>query len=145
MEIQQLEFLIGKKAIAVKQDQEILALALNDGTFVRFYHNQDCCESVTIDDVDGEIDDLLGTFHEAEMVSYTPDHNENEYDESETWTFYKLSTEKGFVSIRWVGSSNGYYSESVDVEHYDPAEKDDYNECGMTIINGREWPSHFDI
>jgi hypothetical protein len=36
--------------------------------------------------------------------------------ESYTWTFYRFGTRRGSVTVRWLGHSNGYYSEGVSVE-----------------------------
>ena len=97
---------------------EEMVFTLANGEQYRLYHSQDCCESVTIDDICGDLDDLIGSpILLAEEVS----DRENpagvevpEYQDSFTWTFYKLSTNRGSVTIRWYGESNGYYSESVD-------------------------------
>ena len=93
-----------------------------DGKTYKMHHNQDCCESVYLEDVAGEWDDLIGypiTLAEEVTSNENPtDATEDilEYQDSFTWTFYKLATIKGYVDLRWYGESNGYYSESVDFE-----------------------------
>ena len=82
----------------------------------RMSHLQDCCESVTIEDIIGDWDDLIGTPILAAYESTNSDMPPlDNHDDSYTWTFYHISTIKGTVSLRWYGTSNGYYSESVDI------------------------------
>lgn len=79
-------------------------------------HYQDCCESVYVADVDGDVTDLIGAkVVEAYEETKDASGSEDVYD-SGTWTFYFIQTTKGGVWIRWLGESNGYYSESVDFE-----------------------------
>lgn len=113
-----LEFkeLLGRTLCRVEQQDDELLLYLTDTNYVRFYHNQDCCESVYIEDICGNLDDLVGEpLLEAEQVDGDVPAKES-YAESYTWTFYKFSTRRGSVTVRWYGTSNGYYSESVHVD-----------------------------
>ena len=83
----------------------------SDNSRCAFYHDQDCCESVTVDDVNGDWSDLIGS--PLLVAEERSEHGDAEYG-TETWTFYTFRTVKGSVDVKWYGESNGYYSESVD-------------------------------
>lgn len=106
-------------AVEVANDNESITFRDVDGQEFKLFHSQDCCESVRVEEIVGDVSDLIGTpLLEAEEVSggttENPGNDPAGLGESWTWTFYKLGTIKGHVTLRWLGTSNGYYSERVD-------------------------------
>lgn len=100
---------------AEKDSGEII-FTCSDGEQYKMYHEQDCCEQVYIEDICGDVNCLIGNpILKAEEASNSDEPPLYEYD-SYTWTYYNLATIKGYVTIRWYGSSNGYYSEEVTLE-----------------------------
>ena len=100
---------------------EQIEFEAEDGRIWIMSHSQDCCESVLVEDICGDLSDLVG----SPIVSAEESTSENvnpegvkppEYQDNFTWTFYRIATAKGLVVIRWYGESNGYYSESVDFD-----------------------------
>lgn len=114
------EDLKGKVLIQCENlDDEEILFVLQDRSKYKLLHNQDCCESVRIDDVCGDLKDLIDSeiLFAEEVCSDDEDRKGVKMpDVYSTWTFYKLTTIKGAVTIRWLGESNGYYSETVDFE-----------------------------
>lgn len=103
--------LVGLTLTGVEIGDETVSFTTTDGRGFKLYHEQDCCEDVSVGEVHGDPNDLLGTpIVVAEVAAEGGSHSYGTY----TWTFYKLATVKGWVTIRFVGESNGYYSESVD-------------------------------
>jgi hypothetical protein len=90
-----------------------------------FTHYQDCCESVHIYDSKGDLHTLVGK--KLESVEMSTLENEDPEDlvmsdedknwrDSFTWTNIIFRTDEDTIISRWIGESNGYYSESVDFE-----------------------------
>ena len=110
----------GKTLSRVDASNSEIVFTTTAGEVYKMYHMQDCCESVYIESIVGDLDDLVG----SEILVAEDSENlfdviknfgkQEDSEESYTWTFYKFATRKGYVDIRWYGSSNGYYSESVD-------------------------------
>ena len=116
--------LANKKIVAIDivddpgRDHEI-QITTECGRVFRFYHSQDCCESVKIaaaQDGDGSLLSLIGKqIREVTQEELRDDDTETSYD-SWTKTTITFRTDSETVISRWIGESNGYYSEDVDLE-----------------------------
>ena len=114
------EKLIGKTVSRViQEDDDVLIFTFDDGATAKWHHIQNCCEGVSIDDVNGDWDDIVGS--PLLVCEGRSSYGDTDYGDSETWTFYTYRTSKGSVDVKWYGSSNGYYSEGVDFEYKDEA------------------------
>lgn len=110
--------IVGKKIAKVLNEQGFTILFVcEDGDSFEAYHMQDCCESVSVHDIIGDLQLLVGqeiiAASEEELSDYPEDVPKPEYTDSFTWTIHTFKTVKGQVIVRWLGESNGYYSESV--------------------------------
>jgi len=109
--------LVGKtlRSIEINGDKDRMTFKASDGSEFLLYHGQDCCETVSLNEIVGDLADLLETpILQVEVVTNEGGEPKPEYPDSWTWTFYKRATVKGRVTLRWLGESNGYYSEAVD-------------------------------
>lgn len=149
------DHLVGETVVRIDLDNETWTSEVTfhcaSGNSFMLYHEQDCCESVVLEDICGDLNDLIGepiliaeevvstNLSELEQITdaLTGENSVRELaaetttevlediqagreefiktrqGESNTWTFYRFATRKGWVDMRWNGESNGYYSESV--------------------------------
>ncbi len=124
LEVNTLEPMLGRvlRSVRVAPDKTELVFEADNNVRFRFYHAQECCEEVAIEDVVGDLEDLIDApvLVAEETVGWSTPGEEvmrrlgaEPLDDSWTWTFYRFATVKGTVTVRWYGSSNGYYSERV--------------------------------
>jgi hypothetical protein len=155
MSVQSFKSMLGKIMVSVigKNHGDTMVFTDVDDNKYTFYHSQGCCESVRIEDIVGDLSDLVG----SPMVEASESSSRNQpvpgrerQPESHTWTFYRFSTNKGTVTVRWLGTSNGYYSERVsfseekasareEVEPEDDEEEDwddDWSGANVSVVGG---------
>lgn len=122
VDIQSVEEFIGNRLVGVMRSNQddcddYILWTFENGKVYKMYHEQDCCEDVYIESIDGELDLLVGnniTMAEEVCQSDDPPVSTDYIPDSYTWTFYKFADDKGhYVTIRWFGESNGYYSETA--------------------------------
>jgi hypothetical protein len=113
------EQLVGRTILGVDADECGIELLLDNGDIWTLDHSQDCCENVLITDIAGDWEDIIGSplLLAEEATGDNVEGDDCDY-ESVTWTFYKLSTIVGHMTITWRGTSNGYYSEAVYVSKH---------------------------
>lgn len=116
-----LDNIIGATVLAVEGcnvGSESILFRTDKGT-LRLYHVQNCCESVSVEDVNGDPSDLVGG-----VVSVAEERTNVEEDSWQRtgWTFYTIRTTKGDLDIRWLGRDNGYYGVLAYTRWYEEGE-----------------------
>lgn len=113
MDIKELE---GKTLSYIDEGDEEIRLTTQCGKIVRIFHEQDCCEYVRVEDTEGNWHDLIGkVIVEADCDEEPKGSPPPECPYSWTRTNITLKTDEHTVISRWLGESNGCYSESVSI------------------------------
>lgn len=90
-----LEEFIGKtfNKVEVSKWKDELSFFIEDKVY-KLIHIQECCEEVFIEDICGNLKDLINEpiLMAEEYFSTTKEA---------TYTFYKFATRKGYVTVRW--------------------------------------------
>ena len=98
-------------SIVCDADEDSIKFFQGDKLRFELKHEQDCCENVYIESIVGDLESLIG--QEILLAECVSEESERTEWGTSTWTFYKLASIKGYIDIRFLGESNGYYSESV--------------------------------
>lgn len=106
--------LIGKTFTKVEQVDEAIHFVTEEGSYI-LRHEPECCESVNLVDVAGNLGDLvdLPVLSAEESFKYSGDDEDDKGYSSQTWSFYRVTTFAGTVVIQFHGESNGYYNETA--------------------------------
>jgi len=105
-----------KSITGLEPNSKEVRITFEDGSGIKQYHINDCCEVAEVSQVDATPSKFIGAIAH-DFVTKTSGGETSEGHE--TWTFYTLKTSKGYLDWRWYGESNGYYSEEIESEFFE--------------------------
>lgn len=109
--------LVGETLAFIDASEGEILLTTQSGRRIRIHHEQDCCETVRVEDTQGNWHDLIGKVIIEATEDVQPQGDPPpEYQDSWTRTTLIFKVDDATVISKWIGESNGYYSESVDIE-----------------------------
>ena len=119
MEIVDFEILKGKVFSDIKANCDTVTFCIDGIERYILQHVESWSEDVSIDDIVGDLSDLIGKeitkAEEIQSDTDLPDGISEDYFESWTYSFYYLHTLDSCVTIKFFGTSNGYYSETAEL------------------------------
>lgn len=113
-------YLVGKVIddIQINNEETEVAFFLSNGELMVLHHEQDCCEQFWLEDFDGEPYEICNCKIMSAEERISHEEEVRQVDDSATWTFYVIRSLRGTVTLRFCGTSNGYYSERCDIIVY---------------------------
>jgi len=106
----------GKIVEKIDYSKDEFVLSFTDGTQLKFYHEQYCCEKVYITQFVFSIPEIKGfaSIIGKELKSIKESYKKGEWEYG-TYTETKLEfdTSCGKFEVHWYGESNGWYDENV--------------------------------
>jgi hypothetical protein len=88
-----ISILLGKTISEILKLEDEIVFITYEGKKYKMFHNQDYDESVSIEDINGDLEDLLNS-----PITLAEETNNSKYEEiddrnqRQTWHFYKLAT-----------------------------------------------------
>ena len=118
---QLLDSLVGEKLryvdvmLGTEDEECVLMLTTESGRTLKFHHYRECCESVEIENTEGNWLRIIG--RPIVKTDYILERSDDDNPMVNSWTRTTLifCTDRHTVTTVWFGESNGYYGEEIEI------------------------------
>lgn len=122
--------LVGEVVTSITTSDNHVTIETESGKTFHWCHHQNCCEWVTVQKIAGSTLSILGKkiISARRTEPLDPKWYHEGYDVSHCWTVISIvysdldGKNRDKIQFWWLGESNGYYSEDVDLSVTDPSD-----------------------